>query len=167
MRVKFTRGGGGAETGAGGTNMNFSASSAFAAAVPSAWHTGQFTVNGIRPPIGSTSNLNFCPRAAGRWIGATLTKPKSFATANHAKYANRMQLETVLKTKGWRTAESAGAPVCDRLWTFGHQRCSHRQSRSQTGAPPARSAKFIATKKRVLMPPRERNSFRVVRVVRG
>src|SRR5271163_3023235 len=29
--------------------------------VPSAPHTGQATVNGIRPPLGSTSNLYFCP----------------------------------------------------------------------------------------------------------
>jgi hypothetical protein len=45
--------------GGGGTNRKCSAKRVFAVAVPSAWHTGQFTVNGIRPPTGSTSNLYF------------------------------------------------------------------------------------------------------------
>jgi hypothetical protein len=50
-------GGGAAAT--GGAAEIISAISALAAAVPSALQTGQFTMNGIRPFTGSTSNLNF------------------------------------------------------------------------------------------------------------
>jgi hypothetical protein len=52
-------GGGGGTV--GGAAASWAAISAFAAAVPSALQTGQFTVNGIWPFTGSTSNLNFWP----------------------------------------------------------------------------------------------------------
>lgn len=51
--VLVTRGGGGLE--------KLCANMPFAVAVPSALQTGQFTVNGMRPLTGSTSNLNFWP----------------------------------------------------------------------------------------------------------
>ena len=61
-------GGGGAEVaGTGdaciirGELVKLCASKSFAAAVPSRWQTGQFTVNGMRPFTGSTSNLYFWP----------------------------------------------------------------------------------------------------------
>jgi hypothetical protein len=59
--VGAATGAGATATGGGGTKRNFSASNWLAAAVPSALQTGQFTVNGIRPPTGSTSKANFWP----------------------------------------------------------------------------------------------------------
>ena len=51
-------GGGGANAGATGGGADW-ARRALAVAVPSALHTGQMSVNGMRPPTGSTSNLIF------------------------------------------------------------------------------------------------------------
>jgi hypothetical protein len=54
-------GGGGGGVAVGGWLVNIAASMPLAVAVPSAPQMGQFTVKGIRPLTGSTSNLNFWP----------------------------------------------------------------------------------------------------------